>query len=333
MPGLSYIPTIFRSQWLVTPPLPKTSFRDQTIIVTGSNTGIGLAAAQHIALLGASRLILAVRNLDKGAAAKTMIEKAVAAQGPAAGNTGLVIDVWQLDMQSYESVRSFAAKAATLPRLDGVVENAGISATKFSAAEGQEATITVNVISTLLLGLLLLPTLKATTLKHNTTPHLSIVSSEVHFFASFPERNSPSIFSALAEEKSFKFGERYWTSKLLLILLLQHLCTHILPADYPVVINSVNPGLCRSELMREMTWATRIGFFIFGARTTEVGARTEVHGVQAGRASHGKYLSDCKVAKTAPFVGSKEGSEVGERAWGELKAIMVEVQPGILGAL
>ena len=43
-------------------PLPTTSFAGQTIIVTGSNTDLGLEAAWYFVRLDATRVILAVRR-------------------------------------------------------------------------------------------------------------------------------------------------------------------------------------------------------------------------------------------------------------------------------
>ena len=75
--------------------------------------------------------------------------------------------------------------------------------------------ITVNVISTFLLAMLLLPKLKATSRAYTTEVNLTIVSSEVHSFAKFPERNAANIFEELDDEKKFNQGDRYPVSKLL----------------------------------------------------------------------------------------------------------------------
>jgi len=74
-------------------------------------------------------------------------------------------------------------------------------------------------------------------------------------------------------------------------------------SDKPkVVLNCPNPGLCVSELMRDEKGlrglAATIMKSLFG-RTTEVGSRTLVAGVNAGEESHGKYMSDGHVA---PYV-------------------------------
>ena len=92
-------------------PKPTTSFEGKTVIVTGSNVGLGKEAARHITNNNASTVILAVRSLEKGEAAKKDIEAST-------GKTN-VVKVWQLDMSSYQSVLDFAERAnKELPRLD-----------------------------------------------------------------------------------------------------------------------------------------------------------------------------------------------------------------------
>lgn len=117
-------------------------------------------------------MILGCRSLSKGEAAKTDIETSTQRKG--------VVEVWQVDLSSYESVKGFCTRASKLERLDAVVENAGIATPVFEMAEGMESTITVNVISTFLMALLLLPKLRADAAKHNFAPHLTIVASNAH---------------------------------------------------------------------------------------------------------------------------------------------------------
>jgi NAD(P)-dependent dehydrogenase (short-subunit alcohol dehydrogenase family) len=58
-----------KSQLFFRLPYPTSNFGGQTVVVTGSNTGLGLEAARHIVRLGADKVILAVRNTSKGEAA------------------------------------------------------------------------------------------------------------------------------------------------------------------------------------------------------------------------------------------------------------------------
>ena len=178
-----------RAQWTSLPIVPK-SFAGQTIIVVGSNTGLGLEASRHYVSLGASRVILAVRSLAKGEPAKASIEAST-------GRTG-VAEVWHLDLSSFDSVRSFAKRAdKELERIDVVMESAGIGLVHWTEAEGHETTIAVNVLGTFLLAMLLLPVLREKGKRAGCTPHLTIVTSGLHASAPFREGSEEDIFAAL----------------------------------------------------------------------------------------------------------------------------------------
>lgn len=158
----------------MTVPYPTKSFDGQTVIVTGSNTGLGLETARHIARLGASKLILAVRSIAKGEDAAQSIHESVGRKG--------ICEVWQVDMGNFDSVKEFTKRVSSLDRLDAVVENAGIQNFSYIEMEGTESTIAVNVVGTFLLALGVLPTLRKSGKKHGNIPRLVIVSSDVHFW-------------------------------------------------------------------------------------------------------------------------------------------------------
>lgn len=183
-------------QFVAKLPIPTHDFSGQTIIVTGSNTGLGLEAVRHLSKLNAALIIIAVRGVEKGEAAK----KAILATTSRKDST---IEVWELDLLSFESVRAFAARASKLDRLDAVLENAGILTRQFRIFEGYESQVATNVIGTFLLALLILPKLKETATKFNVQPRLSIVSSDGHLLAKFEEGNADDIFAALHNEANW----------------------------------------------------------------------------------------------------------------------------------
>lgn len=188
------------SQLFVSLPHPESDFTGKTVIVTGSNVGLGFEAARHFTRLNAEKVILAVRSLEKGETAKRSIEETTGKKG--------VVEVWLLDLSSYESVKQFVRRAEGLKRLDVVVENAAIATDKYVMAEDNESTITVNVVSTFLLGLMILPKLRETATRFNSIPHLVFVSSEVHFLTSFAERTSPSILNTLNGKETANMNDR-----------------------------------------------------------------------------------------------------------------------------
>jgi retinol dehydrogenase-12 len=171
-----YRPTDFIGSFLVsqftTLPYPSHYFSGQIIIVTGANVGLGFEAAKHFVRLNAAKVILGCRNIERGGAAKHEIEELLRRPG--------IVEVWPVDLSSYESIKEFCARANKLERLDAVVENAGLATPKYKEVEGMESTITVNVISTFLMALLLLPKLRESAVKFNIVPHLTVVASDAH---------------------------------------------------------------------------------------------------------------------------------------------------------
>ncbi|KAI9874539.1 MAG: hypothetical protein M1830_009639 [Pleopsidium flavum] len=226
------------SQLFVTPPYPMKQITGQTIIVTGANCGLGLEAARHFVRLHAEKVILAVRNLEKGEAAKQSIETCEKRVD--------VVEVWQLDLASYESVKQFASRAEGLNRLDVVVENAGIATKKFSMMEDNESSITTNVISTFLLALLILPKLRDTAVKFDVLPRLVIVASFTHYLTQFPEGKTDNIFNTLnsKETANMDFFPLDTMSKLLEIFVVRELGDLMRESSKEgrVIINCLNPG-------------------------------------------------------------------------------------------
>lgn len=189
-----------RAQWVHLPIVPKTC-AGQTIIVTGSNTGLGLEAARHYVSLNASRVILAVRSLSKGEAAKASIETSTGRMG--------VAEVWPLDLSSFDSVREFAKRAEKdLERIDALVENAAVALNRWTEAEGHETTITVNVLGTFLLAMLLLPAMREKGKRAGRIPTLTVLSSGLHATAKFKEGKQDDIFAALARREDSDMNDR-----------------------------------------------------------------------------------------------------------------------------
>ena len=122
--------SLMYSQMFIHVPSPTQNLYNKKVIVNRSNTRICREAANHIVRLGASKVILGVRSVAKGEDAKKYIEDKTGRKG--------VVEVWPLDLASYESVKAFVRRAEGLERLDVVLENAGVLANTFRRAEGNE---------------------------------------------------------------------------------------------------------------------------------------------------------------------------------------------------
>ncbi|KAF2494652.1 putative short-chain dehydrogenase, partial [Lophium mytilinum] len=314
-----------KRQFISYPPIPTTSFSGKTAIVTGSNVGLGLEACRYLVRLGASQVLIACRNTEKGEAAAKDIQASTSCSPG-------TIKVWQLDMSSYASVQAFAERAtAELPRLDILLLNAGLATMKFRMAEGLEETINTNVVSLSLLAFLLHPKLHDTAVKYDTETHLTATGSELYEVAKFAERAAPEgqIFATLSDQSEANMRDRYNTSKLLLIFVMKQLAAIAPLGPSKVIVNCVGPGFCQSELHRDYTNAALRLLIRLLARPTEVGSRTLVYGAGAGPDTHGQYLPDCKITPTKGLASGEAGSKLQARIWLELKQKLEVVSPGV----
>ncbi|KAJ3540395.1 hypothetical protein NM208_g5088 [Fusarium decemcellulare] len=309
------------SNIFITLPYPEAApgLSEQTIIVTGSNTGLGFEASQHLLRLGVGRLIMGVRDLKKGEKARSeLLENTKRAPE--------TVEVWHLDMASYDSVKAFAARATNLSRLDVVLANAGIATTTFSLSEENERTITVNVVSTFLLFFLLLPKLR----QSPSTGKFVIPNSATHYWAPIKELipdKTTSIFSRLSDPEKANMGSRYEVTKLLVVYITRELANRIKASNKPVVIvNTPNPSYCKSGLLRDIDAPAPPDFL---ARSTEMGSRALVHGVLAGPESNGQYLTNCHVQTPASHVTNKTGAQIQKALFQELVEKLEVISPGI----
>ncbi|CAH0027234.1 unnamed protein product [Clonostachys rhizophaga] len=326
-----------QSQLCTTLPVPTKSFEGQTVIITGSNTGLGFEAAKHIVRLKADKVILAVRSVSKGETAA----KALRSGSAGSEKSPTKVEVWQLDLSSYDSIQDFASRVdRELDRLDVVIENAGLLTENFTMAGDDESTIRVNVLGTMFLALLLLPKLRATANKWEKDVVLTFTGSFMHWSAKFEERKADDIFQELADETKATMydSERYSTSKLMELLAFRELAACLTQPDKGHIITSLlNPGGVKTDIMRDdnmrlAQWLTvKIGRAFF-LRSTEEGSRTLVHAAQGGRDTDRQYLDDCKPAPPhflSPFVRSDEGQATQKKVWQQMLARFEDIKPGI----
>lgn len=266
-----------------------TSFEGKTVIVTGSNTGLGYATALKYVQLAASTVILGVRSLQKGEIAKAQIEKAT-------GRTG-VVQVWQLDMAIFESIDAFAKRVDSLKRLDVAVLNAGIMNRTFKLSEkGWENNLQVNTLGTALLAILLTPKLQAS--KTTDSPaHLVVVASTGHMDAQLKLQDKDQLLHKYNKDLGVGPYQQHMASKVFMMWITRQLAIRCLDANGKptVIINDVCPGACRSDVSRDFdttlwTIARSIGSFLL-FRPAENGARVFVGASALGSDSHGRWLS------------------------------------------
>lgn len=181
----------------------------KTFIVTGANTGIGYECARHLVSSQSARVILAVRDLNKGKAAKASIEAETKRQD--------VVDVQKLDLTSFDSVKSFASKMESgADRIDAVIANAAVSNGSWLEAEGVEMCLTVNILSNFLLMALLAPQIKAKRSSAESIPSFTFVGSIGTFLSPKPllaDVNRNDIFKDMNDRSKWdsRLEDRYDT--------------------------------------------------------------------------------------------------------------------------
>ncbi|KAF7527314.1 hypothetical protein G7054_g10517 [Neopestalotiopsis clavispora] len=331
-----------QSQLFRTPAYPTQSFAGQTIIVTGSNIGLGLEASRHFYRLGCARLILAVRSWAKGEAAKEDILASVTARTD--GDTA--VEVWELDMSSTASVLKFSERVKReVNRLDTLVLGAGVSLRSWSTVEDDvdggvwETAVQVNVVNTFLLALELLPKLReARDEQQQHLPRLVMVSSEAHRLTKFVEIEEDDIYETMKQEKHYNVNDRYAATKLMEILFVRELVARLKTVDKsatpPVIMNLVNPGTCISALNRDINppLAGRIAIKVVELlfmRTTEVGSRTYVYSAAAGPESHGELMSDGELQDVESWIYTDVGKKVQAKVFEQTMAVLEQRRPGI----
>jgi retinol dehydrogenase 12 len=231
---MTLIGSVFR-QFAAIPSLPSASLKGQTVFITGANTGIGLETARQCVGLGADRVILAVRTLSTGEAAKASIQKSFP-------SSTTKIDVWNLDLQSFESVLEVGKRAAAMPRLNVALLNAGVFPFEWrTSSNGFETGLQVNHLATALLALALIPTLKRTSRDQRQPSRLTFTSAEAHDLTKFSEQSAEKTLEKM-NNKEFYNGpiDRYCTSKLVNIFWVRELASRT--SRNEVIVNFFNPG-------------------------------------------------------------------------------------------
>ena len=133
-------------------PAELQSMGGKVVLVTGATSGLGLAAAEGFARLGAAVRLLA-RSAERGESARASVAKR-------SGNSDVQLSL--CDISDLGAVRRFADRfSAQTSHLDVLVNNAGAMARERTlSVDGIELTFATNVLGPFLLTNLLVPLLE-----------------------------------------------------------------------------------------------------------------------------------------------------------------------------
>jgi NAD(P)-dependent dehydrogenase (short-subunit alcohol dehydrogenase family) len=247
------------------PSLFEKDLGGRVYIVTGANSGSGLATTQQLARQGA-HVVGACRRVAAG-----QEETRDLADAPGS------VEVMELDLSSLASVRRFVeAFQVKHDQLHGLVNNAGVMNTpEGRTKDGFETQFGVNHLGHFLLTELLLDTLKA-----SAPSRVVCVSSVAHAGM----RGTPAelhVDDLAFEKRDYDGTAAYNQSKLAIVMYARHLAERL--DGTGVSVFSVHPGWIRSNLVQHtmppyvQNVLMRPFSGMLGMMSAEDGAQTQLH--------------------------------------------------------
>ncbi|XP_036324577.1 retinol dehydrogenase 13 isoform X2 [Rhagoletis pomonella] len=215
--------------------------RDQIVVVTGANSGVGFEIAKALASRG-GRIVLACRNIAAAERAAIVIKRELACQhiSPNAAAEELFVEARYLDLRSFDSVHRFARRiTGEFERIDVLINNAGIIFAPVGARtiDGFEEHLQVNYISHFLLTQLLLPHLR----RSPSGGRVVNVTAHAHAAAKI-DFDDPLNVGTWAV--NFHARDAFAHSKLAVMLATRWLARQL--KGTPLTVNCCTPGLVRS---------------------------------------------------------------------------------------
>ncbi|MEU8622179.1 oxidoreductase [Streptomyces sp. NPDC048623] len=292
----------------------------RTYVVTGANSGLGLATTRALARHGAD-VVLAVRDEAKGCAAADAITREV---------PGARLDVRRIDLADLDSVREFAAKLhAERPRLDVLVNNAGVMAPpRTLSAQGHELQFAAHHLGHFALTGLLLDRLAAT----GRDPRVVTVSSLQH-------RKGTIRFDDIDGERRYSPMGHYNQAKLANTVFGYELHRRLTAAGSPVRSVLAHPGYTATNLQNDTPVA--LVRWLYGrvlgpllAQAPERGALPQLYAATAPEAEAGAlYGPDGPgelrgAPQQVAYAKAATDPETGRRLW-ELSERLTEVRYGL----
>ena len=264
-------------------------------LITGANSGIGYAAAEHLRHANAD-VFIACRSASKGAAAAATLTQV--------SGTGTVHPI-QLDLASTDSIRQAndAIRGLT-DGLDGVINNAGIMAPpKQLTVDGFELQFGTNHLGHFLLDHLVFDLVRA------RSGRIVPVSSMVH-------RQSPGInFDDPMFANGYSASKAYAQSKLANLMFGLELARRLEAAGSTVKSVSAHPGYSATHLQTTgPTGVLRLVWKVTNlmALKPSVGALSEVLAVAGSEARNGAYYGPTRLGDTRGPVGDSRISEAAQ---------------------
>ena len=265
----------------------------RTFLITGGNTGIGLATARALAKRGA-RVHLACRSEQKGQAAV----EAVAAE---AGSDQ--VRFLHLDLADLASVRTSAQAFLALGEpLHVLINNAGVAGRRALTKDGFELMFGVNHLGHFAFTTTLLDCLTS------SGARIVNVSSDAHYAAkgvNFDQLRRPA--------RGITGMPEYAVSKLCNVLFTQELARRL--AGTGVTSYSLHPGVVASDIWRRVPWPVR-PLVTLRMLTVDQGAQTSLYCATSPELAEvsGRYYEKCAEREPSTVATAELAGELWQRS-------------------
>ena len=267
-----------------------------TFLVTGANTGIGLATATALAVRG-GRVHVACRSEQKGRDAQAAI---AAAAGPDH------VSFLQLDLANLASVRASAQAFLALGEpLHVLINNAGVGGQRGLTKDGFELMFGVNHLGHFAFTMALLDRLTS------SKARIVNVASDAHYAAKgigFDQLRRPARgITGMAE---------YSVSKLCNVLFTQELARRL--SGTGVTSSALHPGVVASDIWRRVPWPIR-PLITRRMLTVAQGAQTSLYCATSPELASvsGRYYDNCAEREPSPVATAELAGQLWEHsaAW------------------
>jgi NAD(P)-dependent dehydrogenase (short-subunit alcohol dehydrogenase family) len=271
----------------------------KTVVITGITSGVGQAAAEKLAAMGA-RIVGIARDPGRGRLTLSKLH----AKGPIAAHT-----IHYADLSKLSEMKRVAAEiAAVEPRVDVLINNAGTATNRRTVTEdGLEYTFATNHMAYFVLTHGLLSRLMAA-----APARIINTASTTYAWAKLD-------FDDLQSVKGFNGINVYAKSKLANVLFTLELAQRL--AGTGVTANCLHPGFVKTRLGSEDGGVTNVfGISTAGAISPEEGCRTTVYLASSDDVANvsGQYFSSCKAEELSEYA---RDPELRKRLWQQSERI------------
>ncbi len=255
----------------------ENTVKNKIVLITGATSGIGKETARGLAELGATIVFTTRDNLKGEKTKKELI----------AATNNENIHMLKCDLASFESIKNCCKEfKSKYDKLHVLINNAGVW--DFKRRESKDGI--ENIFATNYLAPFLMTNLLLDVLKKSNPSHIINVTSGMHY--------GTINFDDIEFKQKFSGAKAYRQSKLGLILYTRLLAKKL--EGTGVTVNTVHPGMNKTDLGRDASGFSRMIFKMMG-KDPKIGAETSIYLASSPEIENitGEYFAKKEIKKSS----------------------------------